>query len=176
MGIISDPRPALLLVAASSRYQAALDWSRKLATERWGPVAARSPPLAFVETDYYQQEMGDDLLKQFWVHRRLVDPAVLPEVKHQTNQWEAEYAGLGAHPEPRPLNLDPGYLTLAKLVLASTKDHAHRLYLGGGIYGEVTLQYRGRRWQAMPWTYPDYLRSEYHQFFSEAREHLRQGQ
>ena len=78
--------------------------------------------------------MGTDLKKQFLAFERLIDPAALADIKRQTNDWEAEYAALGRHAEPRPLNLDPGYITPAKLVLASTKDHAHRIYLRDGIY------------------------------------------
>jgi hypothetical protein len=58
---------------------------------------------------------------------------------------------------------------LAKLVLASTKDHGHRVYLGQGIYAEVTLQYRGGRFQPWPWTYPDYASEEYCRLFGEIR-------
>ena len=72
----------------------------------------------------------------------------------------------------RPLNLDPGYITPAKLVLASTKDHAHRIYLRDGIYAEVTLSFRGRKWQPLEWTYPDYRRDDYQRFFTECREWL----
>jgi hypothetical protein len=68
------------------------------------------------------------------------------------------------------LNLDPGYLTAAKLVLASTKDHAHRLYLGQGIYGEVTLSYRQGHWQHREWTYPDYRRADFQDFFLRLRD------
>jgi hypothetical protein len=77
-------------------------------------------------------------------------------------------------PESRPLNLDPGYLTEAKLVLASTKDRDHRVYLDRGIYAEVTLHYqRGRGWQPRPWTYPDYRSEPYLQFFTRCRQYLR---
>jgi hypothetical protein len=96
----------------------------------------------------------------------------LASVKCRTNELEAEYAALGLHPEPRPLNLDPGYITSAKLVLASTKDHAHRIYLGEGIYAELTLSYRRRAWQPMEWTYPDYRRDDYQRFFAACREWL----
>jgi hypothetical protein len=70
------------------------------------------------------------------------------------------------------LNLDPGYLTAAKLVLASTKDHAHRIYLRGGVYAEVTLNFRAGQWQMLPWTYPDYRRDDYQSFFTTCRELL----
>lgn len=71
----------------------------------------------------------------------------------------------------RPINLDPGYLTPAKLVLASAKDFAHRVYLGGGIYAEVTLQYRGG-WQKLDWTFPDYASGRYSAFMTDARNTL----
>ncbi len=117
--------------------------------------------------------MGADLKKQFFACERLIDPAQLIDLKLQTNRWEEEFAAQGAFPEPRPLNLDPGYITLAKLVLASTKDHSHRLYLGRGIYAEITLSYRAGRWQESEWTYPDYRRADFQQFFVECRDYLK---
>ena len=68
------------------------------------------------------------------------------------------------------MNIDPGYLTQAKLVLASTKDHAHRIYLDRGIFAEVTLFYKDRHWQHRDWTFPDYRRADYHAFFDECRQ------
>ena len=165
--------PALLIVAAFSRYDEALQWGAERMSEAFGPAALVSPAFPFVETDYYQASMGVDLRKRFYTFERLVDPARLAEIKWQTNAWEAAYGTLGRHPEVRPLNLDPGYLTAAKLVLASTKDHAHRIYLGRGIYAEVTLYYRHRRWQAGDFTFPDYRRADYQAFFGEARDYLR---
>jgi len=99
-----------------------------------------------------------------------LEPEKLVEIKLTTNRWEEEYAAEAGKPEPRPLNLDPGYLTLGKLVLASTKDFAHRIYLSRGVYAEVTLQYRHRRWQHHEYTFPDYRRADYQEFFSECRQ------
>jgi hypothetical protein len=170
MGEIHDPTPVQLIIAVSSRYPEALDWARKVGMPLYGPVLLVSDAFEFTETDYYAATMGVDLKKQFLAFERLVDPVVLADVKRQTNQWETEYAALGQYEEPRPLNLDPGYITAAKLVLASTKDHAHRIYLQGGIYAEVTLAFRHRRWQPLDWTYPDYRRDDYQQFFSQCRQ------
>ena len=173
MGEIHEPTPVLLLIAVSSRYDEALDWTATCTIERFGPLALRSEAFKFTETDYYTATMGGGLKKQFLTFERLIDPGELASVKCLTNQWEAEYAASGGHDEPRPLNLDPGYLTLAKLVLASTKDHAHRIYLTDGIYAELTLKFRGGNWQSCSWTYPDYRRGDFHEFFSRCRESLR---
>jgi hypothetical protein len=173
MGDIHQPEPVLFLLAAFSRHDAALDWARQRAESAWGTVALESPRFEFAETDYYEPTMGPGLRKCFFTFGPPVDPVVLAERKIETNDWELEYAKRAGHAEPRPLNLDPGYLTPAKLVLASTKDHAHRLYLARGIYAEVTLYFKGRRWQYRDWTFPDYRRDDYQQFFSACRELLR---
>jgi hypothetical protein len=172
MGRISAPAPALLLVASSSHHVEALDWARERSTDQFGPVALVSDAFDFTETEYYTATMGVDLKKQFFAFEQLIDAAALADIKRQTNQWETEYAALGRHAEARPLNLDPGYITPAKLVLASTKDHAHRIYLRDGIFAEVTLAYRAGRWQPLEWTYPDYRRDEYQSFFTRCRELL----
>lgn len=172
MGAIQPPNSSLLILAASSRYPAALDWARDLVAGPFGSVTLTSPPFDFTETNYYAATMGPDLKKQFFACGQFIDPGELAAIKRRTNDWEAEYAAHAVHPEPRPLNLDPGYITAAKLVLASTKDHAHRIYLGQGIYAEVTLSYRGGRWQPFEWTYPDYRRDDYQAFFTECRKTL----
>lgn len=164
----------MLILAAFSRYEAALEFARRRAVEDWGPIAAEGPLVDFVETDYYAPTMGTELRKTLWAFERLIDPGSLAQRKLQAIAWEAEYAESSSHPEPRPLNLDPGYLTLGKFVLASTKDHAHRLYLQDGVYGEVTLHYQGGDWRPWPWTYPDYRRPEHLEFLRHCRQRLRQ--
>lgn len=176
MGDISRPQSVLLILAAFSRHPQALEWAKERVNSAWGPVALASERFAFDATEYYQPTMGAGLEKCFFAFERLVDPGILPELKWQTNAWESEYAERAGHSEPRPLNLDPGYLTPAKLVLASTKDHAHRIYLSRGIFAEATLYYKDRRWQHRDWTFADYRRADYQRFFSECREYLRAAQ
>jgi hypothetical protein len=174
MGAIASHRPVLLLVAAFSRYDDALDWGRRQCEAAFGPIAVESERFEHNETTYYEREMGTGLRKTFWAFERLVDPAHLVDAKLTTNGWEAEYSAAADKPEPRPLNLDPGYLTEAKLVLVSTKDRDHRLYLDRGIFAENTLFFRAGGWQLRPWTYPDYQRADYHLFFTRCRDYLRQ--
>jgi hypothetical protein len=172
MGQPTPHSSALLLLAAFSRHDAALDWARQKAIEAWGPLALESTAFAFDETHYYDATMGPNLKKRFFAFTRLFDPAELAEVKLLTKRWEEEYAAAAGHAEPRPLNLDPGYLTLGKLVLASTKDFAHRIYLGCGIHAEVTLTYKHHAWRHHEYTFADYRRADYQQFFSECRDYL----
>jgi len=173
MGQIRQPRPALLIAAVFSRYESALDWTRVRGQRQWGPLALASEAFDFDDTPYYEQTMGPALKKQLLAFDRMTDQGNLVRIKLDTNDWESEYARDHEHPEVRPLNIDPGYLTEAKFVLATTKDRDHRLYLGDGIFAEVTLYYHGRRWCDRPWTYPDYQRPEYHDFFSRCRDLLR---
>ena len=167
--------PVLPILAAFSRYDEALAWARRRFAQMWGPVGLESEPFAFDQTDYYAATMGPGLRKVFLAAAEPVDPSGLVDWKLATNAWEAEYAaGVSAAPggEPRPLNLDPGYLTLGKLVLASTKDFAHRVYLGRGIYAEITLFYRRHRWEHHEWTFADYRQPGYHEFFTRCRDYL----
>ena len=173
MGQIATHRPVLLIAAAFSRHPEALDWGKQQAEQAWGSVALASDLFDHHETHYYDASMGEGLKKTFWAFERLVDPAELPDLKRHTNILEDVYKQVMDHPVPRPLNLDPGYLTEAKLVLASTKDRDHRIYLRDGIYAEGTLYFHQGTWKTRPWTYPDYQRADYHEFFSRCREYLR---
>jgi len=175
MGQIRPHYPVVRLLAAFSRHESALDWAQQQGCRHWGPLALASDVFEFEDTGYYEQTMGAGLKKILLAFADLVDPAMLVDSKHQTNDWEEESRRLHGGSEPRPLNLDPGYVTEAKVVLATTKDRDHRLYLARGIYAEVTLHYqRDRGWQARPWTYPDYRSPAYHEFFTRCRNYLRE--
>lgn len=169
MGTPASHPSVVLLLAAFSRYDDALDWAQQKAVDAWGPIDRESPRFDFHETRYYDATMGQGLKKVFFTFQKPFDPEKLPEIKLATNRWEEEYAAASGKSESRPLNLDPGYITPAKLVLASTKDFAHRIYLSQGIYAEITLFYRHHRWQHHEFTFPDYRREDYQQFFSECR-------
>lgn len=137
--------------------------------ERFGALLCASEVMAFDFTDYYRAQMGENIWRKFVAFEREVDPSDLAEIKVWTNALEKRLAG-GEFPVARPINLDPGYVTPAKLVLATTKDNAHRIYLADGIYAEITLSYRkGKGWRAHPWTYPDYRTEAYHDFFEAVR-------
>lgn len=169
----TPPPPTLQLVAIFSRYDAAIDWARGKVVEQWGTQSLESPRFDHSETTYYDAEMGSNLKKQFFISDRFYDPATLSKSKLESNAWEGELADSANYPEARPVNIDPGYLTLTKLVLASAKDRAHRIYLSDGIYAEECLYYLDHRWRSRPWTYPDYQREDFHAFFASARDYLK---
>ena len=142
----------------------------------FGPLELESPVYAFEKTEYYRATMGPALRRRFITFKRLADPAALADWKLATNALEERYARTlaGGGGVARPVNLDSGYLTGAKLVLASTKDFAHRLYLRAGIFAEITLAFRNGEWLAHEYTFPDYRAPEYHAFLKQARDaHLR---
>ena len=163
------PPAVKLFVGMLSAHADLLEVARAMLEDEHGPVDAASDLIDFDFTRYYEPEMGSGLKRQFLSFAQLVAPDRLARIKLRTNEIEREIA-LRHRTAARPVNLDPGYLTLSKVILATTKDHAHRIYLADGIYAEVTLSWRDRAWRPWPWTYPDYVTDAYVGFFSRVRE------
>lgn len=133
-----------------------------------GEVDDQSPVFAFDFTRYYLEEMDQGLQKTFFSFARLMSPETLPELKLKTNAVEEDWADKGK----RRINVDPGYVTGGKLVLASTKDYCHRVYIGQGIYADVQLRFIHGRFESSEWTYPDYRTDLASAFFKKARDRL----
>ncbi|MCD6519546.1 MAG: DUF4416 family protein [Anaerolineae bacterium] len=157
MGKATEPLPVKLIMPMFTRYVELFEQAEEVLAERFGPVDYRSERFPFTHTDYYTEEFGPGLVRWFISFERLIDPGELAEIKLWTNALEEKWAEEGK----RRINLDPGYIAPAKLVLATTKNHGHRIYIGKGIYAEVTLVYRGKDFRPWPWTYPDYQTKEY---------------
>lgn len=132
----------------------------------YGLTDLESPIWEWSHTDYYSKEMGTGLKRKFIFFEKLISPETISEIKLKTIELENQYLNEN---KGRRINLDPGYLDSAKVVLVSTKDYSHRIYLGSGIYGEVTLIYSGKNYQTLPYTYPDFRTREYLDVFREAR-------
>jgi len=173
MGIVRPARKVKLICGMLSGDVDLLRRARQLLTRRFGEVDDESEVWPFDATDYYEAEMGPDLRRMFVSFARLIDPGRLARVKHETNDLEAQICDqAGSPPEFRLVNLDPGYVTLSKLVLATTKDYSHRVYIGEGMYAEATLYWHDGAWRAWPYTYPDYASDPYHPFFRRVRVRL----
>jgi hypothetical protein len=127
-----------------------------LLMERFGEADYISPCREFAYTDYYEREMGHGLRRRFVSFRGHVPPESLPEIKCWTNDLERRLAA----GEGRRVNIDPGYVAAAHLILATGKGYNHRPYLHSGIYADLTLVYRAGAFRPLPWTYPDYAAPE----------------
>lgn len=129
--------------------------ARAMLSERFGPIDTESEVYPFTFSTYYVKEMGTPLVKRFVSFADLIAPDQLADIKRFANGLEQRIPRTDGKPG-RGVNLDPGYLAAAKVVLATTKDYSHRVYLGGGIFAEVALQFRCGAFESLPWTYPDY--------------------
>jgi hypothetical protein len=176
MGEIRQAEPVKLFVGMLSAYPGALAEAEARLVQVLGPVDLRSDLWAHEFTEYYRDEMGQPLLRGFLAFAELIPPDRLACIKRLANQIEQDIAASGEWPVLRPANLDPGYIAPSRLVLATTKDNAHRIYLEGGIYGEVTLLWRRDKWVPLEWTYPDYRTPDYHEFFTRVRDRLLENQ
>ena len=172
MADIREPEPVKLLVGMLSAFPDALAAAEAELYAEFGPVDLRTEILPHEFTDYYADEMGAPLSRVFVAYERLIDPGRLSEIKRATNAAERRLAASGRWLAARPVNLDPGYVAPAKLVLASCKDYTHRIYLAAGVYAEPTLAYTRGRWVCYDWTYPDYRTAEYQAFFDRVRGQL----
>lgn len=165
MGRPGGTHKVKLIVGLLSREAAAMEKAKRMLAGMFGKIDFESPPLDFTHSSYYKEEMGDNLKRKFLSFERLFSLRGIYRVKLKTNNLEKKFLNHGR----RLINIDPGYLDLAKLVLFSTKDYTHRIYLDGGIFSEVTLFYKDKKFNAWPWTYPDYKSEEYLDIFNSIR-------
>ncbi len=164
------PEQALLFLAVAYQKELGADWIAQNVLAPFGTVYRRSSPFLFSYSDYYEPEMGHPLVKEFVVYDGFFEVERAVAVKWQAMELEQQFSFSGR----RRVNIDPGYLTLAKLVLTTTKNYDHRIYLGRGIYGDVQLRYRKGQFVFNPWTYPDYRDELNLEFLQEARQYLYQ--
>ena len=144
-----------------------------------GPIDSRSARFPFAFTDYYEAEMGSGLRRGFVGFDRLIDPSGLAAIKIRTNELEREIAaefeadrpGRQEQPGPRGriVNIDPGYLTAAALIMATTKDFSHRIPLRDGIFGHLEFLFTKTGVRRLDWTYPDFAQAGYEAFFLDIR-------
>ncbi|MBN2188181.1 MAG: DUF4416 family protein [Chitinispirillaceae bacterium] len=165
MGTPCDPSPVRLFAGIMFGETFETGPVLEKMERRFGKAGPSYGPLPFSWTDYYAKEMDGRLRKLYVFFADPIRRDDLPDIKRWTNDLEREYA----EGEKRKVNIDPGYLARDKLVLATTKDFFHRLYLGKGIYGEVTLHFQKGAVRHFSWTYPDYRDTRVQEFLMKER-------
>jgi len=157
MGKAKKPRRVKLIIGMLAKNKKLFDISEEFFIKRFGAIDYKSPALSFDYTDYYKKEMGCPLKRRFISFKKSIPPEEITEIKLFTNSIEEK---LSVN-KKRRVNIDPGYISDSKLILATTKDYFHRIYLNKGVYAEVTLYWRKDSFQPFEWTYPDYRTKEY---------------
>jgi hypothetical protein len=168
MGKVRQPAKVKLVVGLLGRDAEILEIARARLKDRFGPEEEVMAPIPFVWTAYYAEELGQTPLRAFVSYEDWVDRETLVEAKLATNALEEELSEGGL----RRVNLDPGYLTLGQLFLASTKDQRWRVYVRDGIFVEPTLYFQDGAFHPFPWTYRDYQSPEYRDYMAKARSKL----
>ena len=166
MGIYGDGHKVKLIVGLLSNDAAVMSKVAAALARIFGSVDFESGILDFTHSDYYRKEIGIGLKRKFLSFQKLLSLKDIYKVKLKTIRLEKKFLSDGK----RRVNIDPGYLDCAKLVLFSTKDYTHRIYLNKGIYAETTLFYKDKKFNAWPWTYPDYRSDKYINIFNSIRE------
>jgi len=169
---LNNPKPVKLIVGILAANRKCLHAAVEAVIDKFGKTDLASHVWPFAETDYYRKETGPTILRQFICFEKLIDPEKLAKIKLATNKLEKKLAKKLAIPLTRPVNLDPGIIEPSKLVLATTKNYSHRIYIGRRIYAEVTLIFDKGSWRVLDHTYPDYRTPHYHEFFNRTRSRL----
>ena len=175
MGKITYPHPVKLIFSIISTQEFLFQEAKNRLMNLFGKIDMESKYQSFDYTDYYQEELGEDLQQLLVSFEKLVIPDRLSQIKFESNQLEItlsknDHQGKNVSGIKRKVNFDPGYLTLGKFILASTKNGPARIYLQRGIYAEITLQFFQKSFQPLRWTYLNYRTETYIHYFNQVRE------
>jgi hypothetical protein len=152
MGTVNNPKPVQFFTSIIYNDNIHIENVESDIREAIGSIMDRTAFMSFHYTHYYEKEMGSNLSRIFLLFEPLLRREQLPEIKLKTNNIETSYSQEGK----RAVNIDPGYISLENVVLATTKGYAHRVYINYGIYAELTLIYHNNTYRPVEWTYPDY--------------------
>lgn len=158
------PPKAKLFVGIIASSEEHLNAAEAALVRKYGDIDFKSRKVPFQHTEYYKA-IGKNLFKVFISFRKLMKREEIVEIKLFTNRLEKKISGKGE----RKINIDPGYLTLSNVYLATCKEFFHRVYLAKGVYLENEYRFTARRYMPWDWTYPDYRKPEYLDFFHNLR-------
>lgn len=152
MSLPLQPKLAKLVIGLFLNDKTLFDQLALEFTSAFGSMDIITSWMRFDYTTYYESEMGSPLFRRLATFQTLVEQGDLAKIKLTTNRFEEKWSRNGR----RTVNIDPGYLLHERFVLASAKNFSHRIYIGHGIYADLTLVYQNGDFKKLPWTYPDY--------------------
>lgn len=161
----TEPEPVKLFTGILYTDNALLEKALDSLAKKFGKIDYKSPEFEFTVSDYYKDEMGWPIFRKFVSFFNLINPKELAQIKIETNQLEEELAVAGK----RRVNLDPGYMDYNKMVLASAKFNAQKIYLDRGIYADPTLWYEKGKFEPYPYSFPDFKANLYEKTFLHIR-------
>jgi hypothetical protein len=166
MSKLGQADPVKLIMSLLSAEQQVLCEALQVLSVHFGRPDFISPSRPFDYTNYYEREMGKPLSRRLVSFDNPLPPEALPDVKGQTNRIEDQFSAEGR----RKINIDPGYISQAHLILATGKGYTHRPYLRSGVYADLTLVFTKGTFRSLPWTYPDYGGAEMISILNRIRE------
>lgn len=166
MSVTRPPKPAKLVTGVFLKDRGLLKALINELDERLGPIDIISQWFPFDYTSYYETEMGSPLFRRMLAYKNLIEQTDLAGIKNITNDIELKYSKNGK----RTVNIDPGYMLCERFVLATGKNYTHRIYIGDGIYADLTLIYQKSGFKKLPWTYPDYYNEKMVSYLKAVRE------
>lgn len=172
MGAIKEPAKVKIIVGILAKDANAVEAVRATLQEKFGDEDLNLAPFPFTFTNYYVDEIGSAPVRAFFSYEQLVDRTEIVDIKLWTNDVELQIAEAAGTPGLRPVNLDPGYMTLGQFFLATTKDQRQRVYMQRGIFVEPTLYFQDGHFHAFDWTYRDYQSEPYIKYLEEVRKRL----
>ncbi len=172
MGAIKEPAKVKLIVGILAKNSEAVESVRQTLREKFGEEDLNQAPFPFTFTNYYIDEIGSSPVRAFFSYETLIDRTEIVDIKLWTNDVELEIAEKAGTPGLRPVNLDPGYMTLGQFFLATTKDQRQRVYMQRGIFVEPTLYFQDGHFHAFDWTYRDYQSETYIKYLEQVRARL----
>ena len=160
-----NPKPVKLFVGALYAHEDKLTSALERLEEKFSKIDLESTDFPFRVTDYYSEEMGSHITRRFCSFQDLVDPQYLSKAKVFSNSVESMFSV----DDRRLVNLDVGYVDYDKVVLASAKYGIHKVYIGHGIYADMTLHYEKGKFSPYPWAFMDFKLDDYYEFFLKMR-------
>ena len=160
--------PVKLICGVMAPHPEVIRESQERLTGIFDTIDSESREFDFDFTDYYSKQMGGSLKRKFFSFLKLISPEDLSDIKIHTNELEKEIQKKRREPG-RIVNIDPGFLNGAAVVMGTVKDFAHRIPLQRGIYGHLELLFGKHSVKILEWTYPDFHSPAYHEYFLRVR-------